>query len=195
MSEAMELLNSLDLGEYAEAKPVNDIILVNVEKRILEVPATEMILGVERDKNVERKYFRSPKIVGDNVDLSTLTLRVTYENADGEEDEYIIEDLAVDGDYITFSWKLTEKVLRTAGNVHFALCAAKSLPDGEVEYEWHTTAAIGQVLPGQHLTSFDEYDEEPARDVVTQLIAVLEAEGDAQIERIRNCVDGSGVEW
>lgn len=50
--------------------PVNDILMVDAEARTIIVPASEMLFGVRQDMDAERKHFKCPKIVGDNVDLS-----------------------------------------------------------------------------------------------------------------------------
>ena len=46
------------------AGPVNDAITIDGESRVISVPASEILFGVETDKDVERKHFRCPKIVG-----------------------------------------------------------------------------------------------------------------------------------
>lgn len=69
----------------SEAEPVNDIFTVNPESRTITVPDTEKIFGVFSDGNTERKHFRCPKIVGDNIDLSTMHLYVNYQNAKGDK--------------------------------------------------------------------------------------------------------------
>ena len=55
--------------EYIEIDPVT--------RKILS-PAG-MLLGVMEDANVERKYFKCPKIVGDNVDLSAHQIYIKYQ--------------------------------------------------------------------------------------------------------------------
>ena len=90
--------------EASGAEPVNDIFLINPETRTITVPETEKIFGVSHDGNTERKHFRCPKVVGDNIDLSTMHLYINYQNANGDKYPYLVEDIRTDGDYITFSW-------------------------------------------------------------------------------------------
>lgn len=40
---------------------------INADDRSIIIPAGENLLGVENDNEGARKYFRCPKIVGDNV--------------------------------------------------------------------------------------------------------------------------------
>ena len=84
--------------EASGAEPVNDIFLINPETRTITVPETEKIFGVSHDGNTERKHFRCPKVVGDNIDLSTMHLYVNYQNANGDKYPYLVEDVQTDGD-------------------------------------------------------------------------------------------------
>ena len=60
----------------SEAEPVNDIFTVNPESRTITVPDTEKIFGVFNDGNTERKHFRCPKVVGDNILVDNLRLLI-----------------------------------------------------------------------------------------------------------------------
>lgn len=46
---------------------------IDAENRVIIVPQSEKLLGVESDEKGQRKYFKCPKIVGDNIDLSKST--------------------------------------------------------------------------------------------------------------------------
>lgn len=189
MSEANELLESLtdnEFTEYSDPGPVNDILTIDAETRTINVPDTELLFGVETDKDVERKHFRCPRIVGDNIDLSTLSLRIPYRNANNEDDEYIVENVFIDGDYIRFSWLLSERLLKYKGSVCFAVCAVKALADGTLKNVWNTTLASGTVLEGLPGGRLDDFEEEQARDVVTQLIAMLETKGAEGVVELQN---------
>lgn len=83
--------------EASGAEPVNDIFEIDPETRVITVPASEKLFGVANDGNSERKHFRCPKIVVDNIDLSTMHLYVNYQNANGEKSAYLVEDVQTDG--------------------------------------------------------------------------------------------------
>lgn len=70
-------------------EPVNDIFEIDPETRVITVPASEKLFGVANDGNSERKHFRCPKIVGDNIDLSTMHLYINYQNANGQKYPYL----------------------------------------------------------------------------------------------------------
>ena len=134
--------------------PVNEVLMINPETRTIHVPDSEKLFGVRQDMSVERKYFKCPRIVGDNIDLFEHYVFVNYIPSDqngkyeSEKDVqgYWCKDLAVEGDFITFSWELTENVLRKAGYIAFAVYAKVSDENGNLKNKWHTTIAIGNVL-------------------------------------------------
>ena len=88
---------------------------------------------------------------------------------------YLCEDVATDGDDITFSWQLSGNVFASAGFIAFKVLAAKT--DGEnVQTRWNTVPAIGTVL----MTVPDGMDiGEAYPDIVTQLLERM-----ASVEKI-----------
>lgn len=133
-----ELLEQLE----AEAQRETPVCVIDPDTRTITVPPEYQLLGVENDKRVERLYFQCPKIVGDNQDLSQdYQLFMNYQNANGDPDAYHIDDMAVDGDNITFSWLLEENVTKYRGDIQFAFGAI--IPGDEAEdpdkNRWNTT--------------------------------------------------------
>ncbi len=168
--------------EYIEIDPVSRLILS---------PA-DMLLGVMEDANVERKYFKCPKIVGDNVDLSQHQIYIKYIQATDKtgtkfkEEEpgfWHCEDVSDEGDYITFSWLLTGNVFVEKGFIAFSVVAS----DGE-EVRWNTYPAVGTVLltiPGGLEEVAERYP-----DIITQLLNRMDAvEALATPEAMQNYVD------
>lgn len=160
------------------AGPVDDIITIDGETRVISVPASEILFGVETDKDVERKHFRCPKTVGDGIDLSKHQIYISYITSDstgksfsGDSNLYLCEDVAVDGDDITFSWQLSGNVFASAGFIAFKVLAAKT--DGEnMQTRWNTVPAVGTVL----MTVPDGMDiSEVYPDIVTQLLERMES--------------------
>lgn len=175
--------------------PVNDILMVDAEARTIIVPASEMLFGVRQDMDAERKHFKCPKIVGDNVDLSNCHIYISYvpSKQDGTYDinedvgAYLCEDLDVDGDYVTFSWKLSGNVFVKAGYIAFAVYAKHADADGNLQTKWHTTFAIGKVL--DTLPDGEQIVEKYA-DVIEQLLNKMEnVEKVATHEAMQNYVE------
>ena len=174
-------------------EPVNDIFEIDTETRVITVPASEKIFGVSHDGNTERKHFRCSKIVGDNIDLSTMHLYINYQNANGQKYPYLVEDVQTDGDYITFSWLIGPDVVEYKGQIKFVVCTKKS--DG-TKSEWNTTLAEGTVLEGLEAT--DEVVERNP-DIIEQILTRLDSITEPVIQessakRITRITDGGKEE-
>ena len=166
-----ELLAQLE----AEAQSETPVCVIDPETRTITVPPEYQLLGVENDKRVERIPFRCPKIVGDNQDLSQdYLLFVNYVNANGDPDAYKINDMQVDGDNITFSWLLEEKVTLYQGDIQISFCGI--IPGDEQEdpdkNRWGTTINTDcTVLTGLKST---QQVAESNPDALTQIWAAID---------------------
>lgn len=138
--------------------------------RVITIPPEYQLLGVESDEKAERLYFKCPKIVGDNIDLTKLALRVNFRNAGAVVDQYLVDDVEVDGDDITFSWLLSRRVTQYEGTVSFIVCAVK-VSGEEITNEWNTTLAEAEVLEGLEVEVTLPEEE---TDIVSQLLALAE---------------------
>lgn len=124
---------------------------VNPDTREIIVPEKYKVLGVFSDEKVTRIPFTCPKVVGNNVDLTEYNLYINYQNASGESNAYLIDDIAISGDNITFSWLLSRYVTFSPGVVKYSLCA-KKLNGDTISNEWNTTIATGLVIQGLEAT-------------------------------------------
>mgnify|MGYP001086133436 CR=1 FL=1 len=167
----------------AVVEPVNDIFEIDPETRVITVPASEKLFGVANDGNSERKHFRCPKIVGDNIDLSTMHLYINYQNANGQKYPYLVEDIRTDGDYITYSWLIGPDVVAYKGQIKFIVCAKKG--DGTIP-EWNTTIAEGTVLEGLEAT---EEIVEKNPDIIEQILARLDRVTEIPQEKVASAVE------
>ena len=122
---AEELLAQMESEIMPLSVESPDKCVIDPESREIVIPETYQILGVESDEKVERIEFECPKIVGDNIDLSKLQIRINHQNANGDKDQYIVEDVETNGDNIEFSWLLSRKVTMYRGTVNFVVCAVK----------------------------------------------------------------------
>lgn len=144
---------------------------INDITRMINVPAN-LLLGVREDKDVKKLYFKCKKIVEENVDLSKHQIYVKYINAldkSGKKFDImdpkicLCGDVTTQGDYITFSWLMSENVFAKAGLIAFSILAS----DGE-KTRWNTYTAIGTVLnsvPGGLQEIAGKYP-----DIITQLL-------------------------
>lgn len=124
---------------------------VNPDTREIIVPEKYKILGVFSDEKVTRIPFTCPKVVGNNVDLTEYNLYINYQNSIGRHNAYLVDDIAVSGDNITFSWLLSRDVTLSSGVVKYSICA-KKLNGDSISNEWNTTIANGVVIQGLEAT-------------------------------------------
>jgi hypothetical protein len=166
------------------------LIIINSNTRHFSIPGSDLVFGVVADSDAERKHFQCPRYVGDNLDLAACFIRINYRNANGKDDFYLVDDLAIDGDNITFSWLLSPKVTEYRGQVKFVMCAVG--PD--LKLRWHTTQGTGQVMEG--LEPDNSHVVSQTADVVAQLIAMVEEQttaventGAEQIEAVKSATE------
>lgn len=186
MATALDLLMSAkeDVNLLSEE---SDICTIDAKTRIIFVPSTIVVGGVQSDKNAERIKFSCPKIVGDNLDLSKFSVRINFENVSSVDfnvsikDQYICDDVAVDGENVTFSWLIGRNAARYMGTVRFIVCAVKTDSDSNISVEWNTTIAEVPVLEGIEIDQPQIGQEE--KDVINQL---LELTKNTSAEAVQN---------
>ena len=168
VDELFEQMEEQGVETYAEEI---EYCVIDADTREISVPVSISVVGVESDQNTNRLYFMSPKIVGDNIDLMDYQLRINYQNANGEKDQYLVVDVTENSDNIIFSWLLSRKVTAYAGDIQFIVCAVK-VNDTEITNEWNTTLATITSLQGLEVDE-PSYTEEES-DTISQLIQMME---------------------
>lgn len=115
---------------------------------------------------MKEKYFKCPKIVGDNVDLSDCYIFVNYYTAKGLPGKYTVKDVKVDGENITFSWELKQHIFdaNEDTSIYFAV-EAKNKDKVEV---FRTSPATGKA---KETIDTDTEIEETHADVILDLIS------------------------
>lgn len=190
--DEMTLRQALDAADAEIISESPIICTIDADTRVINTPPNFM-LGVESDEKAKRVFFRCPKIVGDNIDLTFLHLYINYQNAANEKNVYFVDDLREDGEEITFSWLLSRHVTQVNGIVHFIVCAKKN--NGEfTEIEWNTKTASGSV--GEGLEAQQE-NEELHSDLLEQLLTKMDnatADIAAEAERQIEAVQAEGTE-
>lgn len=172
--------------------------LIDAETRVINIPDGEGNLGVEGDVGTGHKYFKCPRIVGDDgIDLNEHQIYISYVKTNtakakkfvGDPALYHCNDVALDetGDYVTFSWEMSGDVFKTQGLIAFKVMAKKT--DGEsVKTCWNTRPAIGTVC----MTVPDGIEgiAELYPDIITQLLDRMDAvEEIATVEAMQGYVD------
>lgn len=183
------------MSEESETFEYSNVITIDRESRAINVPLGQEMFGVEGDKGASIKHFSCPKIVGDNIDidLSAHNLYVNYVAADNEGNQKSedvqqapCENIEVEGENITFDWKISEWVTQEDGFIAFSIVAKKSV-DGILQTRWYTTPAVGHVLKtikeGANITQKYPDVIDNLMNRVKELERVIESGGgDSQID-------------
>ena len=180
MATAEELLamsNSTPAKAVAEVEEESTVLELDLDTRLITIPGSIAILGVESDDDVKRLEFRMGRYYGE-FDLSNFEIRINFENAKGKGDFYLVEDKAItDNNYITFTWLVDRLALQYQGDVTFSVCL-KLFEDDIVVKEFNSTIAKLPVLEGLE-TESAIVDKNPSAfdTVLGRLIAVETATG------------------
>ena len=143
-----------------------EYLIIDPSTRKITIPKSEQLFGVYGEGNIERKYFKCPKIVGDNVDLSDCYIFVNYYTAKGLPGKYTVKDVKVDGGNITFSWELKPHIFdaNEDTSIYFAV-EAKNKDKVEV---FRTSPATGKT---KETIDTDTEIEDTYADVILDLIS------------------------
>lgn len=160
-----------------------EYLIIDPSTRKITIPKSEQLFGVYGEGNIERKHFKCPKIVGDNVDLSDCYIFVNYYTAKGLPGKYTVKDVNVDGENITFSWELKQHIFdaNEDTSIYFAV-EAKNKDKVEV---FRTSPATGKA---KETIDTDTEIEDTYADAILDLISrvdTLEKEpiSEEQIEK------------
>ena len=170
MATANELLSSLP--------ETSEILRADLASRVISIPATLQILGVESDDDVKRLHFNVPRYYGE-FDLSEFKFNINFQNARRNGDVWPVNDLTIeDDDTLSFSWLVDRTAFKYAGDVIFSICMKLYDENGNVIKELNTTTATLPVLPGLE-TDKAVVDSNPSAfdSVLFRLYAVEAANG------------------
>lgn len=183
----------------SEVVTEDKVLRIDNELRTISIPSAVKLLGVESDEDVNVIEFEMPRYYGE-FDLSEFSVRVNYLNANNEGDIYKITDLSVGEQTMTFSWLVGRHATEYKGTVQFIVCLKKLTEEFIVEKEFNTTVHKLTVLEGLEIELTEE-EEAKVRDVLAQLLSLIEAQKDEAIEAVKtegasqiSAISTSGVE-
>lgn len=150
------LEQALALASENAGNTLDDAIHVNIDTREITVPQSQQLFGVESDDEVEIKHIVIDGRYADgNRDLSRLSWRVIYRNANKETSYYLIPSVVANENSIEMDWLIKRSVVAYKGTVDFILCAFATTSSREVTPEWNTTLGQGTVLEGLETSAID----------------------------------------
>lgn len=154
--------------------PVNDVLVIDPEKRLINVPDSESLFGVFGENIVERKYFTCPRIILNNIDLFECYIFINYISASGRIGYIQANDVVLDEteNYIVFSWELTSNVFdkNMDSIIYFSVSAKQYVDDREPVF--FTRKAQGKMYETVNGT---ELIQEQYADIILQLLAKIES--------------------
>lgn len=162
------------LAESGEA--IEEVLVIDLNTRIISIPASIKVLGVEADDDVKRLQFSVPRYYGE-LDLSEFVICVNFTNARNNEDLYPVDDLTISdtGDTMTFSWLVDRSAFTYDGKVSFSVCMKLFDETGIVVKELNTTIAQLPVLPGLETSKAVVENNPSAFDAVLYRLYAIEA--------------------
>ena len=125
---------------------INEAYYINPITREIEIPADECILGTNEDDKSECKFFRIPKVIGNDIHVMDCDVRIYYQTAAvNVQDCYVVKELIEQADCVVFYWEISSRVVCVPGEVEFSVGITKSV-DGVIEKAWNTVCATAIVL-------------------------------------------------
>ena len=175
--EFNDILNALEAEEQ-----YNDsvVCVIDDNMRIITVPSTGLVFGVENDKDVNKVTFEMDRYYREN-DMSEFIVRVVYQNANGDKNYTEATDLTFSEDKIIFSWLVPAYALTYAGNVTFAVTFLKTV-DGTIVKALNTTTTTARCLSGLQVDEL--IPEEELKDYIETVKSDIRTFADAQISVI-----------
>jgi hypothetical protein len=166
--------------------------------RTVAVPTKGRVAGVRLDRDVNKVIFSVQRHYC-GLDLSELSIRINYKNANGTVNYATVTERMVSENEVKFAWLLTYDVTQYKGNVQFSANLFLTEHGGTILKDFHSTIAEMRVLDGQDAN--EHIDPEDTTDILTHLedeltdhAATLEDEmtghKDALEDELREYADG-----
>lgn len=158
------------------------LCVIDDNLRIVTVPSSGMVFGVEKDKDVNKIDFEMDRYYRNN-DMSEFSARIYYQNAKGNKNYSTVTDLSFTEDKITFSWTVPAYALMYEGTIRFAVNFIKT-SGSIVEKAFNTTIASANCLIGLYIDT--QIPEKEFEDYLTHLKNEIKGYSDVQIAAIED---------
>ena len=174
-----------ELFNLAQSRAAENVqFVIDENLRIISVPQTAAVFGVEYDKDVNTVGFMINRYYSE-VDLSEFAIRVSFENANNEMDFFDATDIVADESTVTFSWTMGASAFKYQGTIHFAVNFIKADADGTVQQAYNTTIAEGQCLVGLNVNSAD-VPESDYSDLIIHIQQQIQLAGNTAVLQVRS---------
>lgn len=164
-----------------------EVCTIDVTTRTIMIPDSLKIAGVMADNKVKRIYFKVPK-QAQIADLSKLDVHINYLNAEMQGDRHDCTDKAISGEYMTFSWLISDFATMYKGNIKFIVC----MDNAETEEHWNTTVATLSVLEGLETgATIAEQNPDVLEDMLQRIEALEKGGGGSGITDATATIDNN----
>ncbi len=184
----MDKLSELEAEMLAQMEEMPELYIEENQKFIIDnklrtiTMPSSITLGVESDDDVNRLHFQMPQKLGD-VDLSKFDIYINYMNANNEGNIYIVEDKAVSGGNITFSWLVGRSATKYKGDTKFIVCMKLCDGRGVVQQEFNTTVVSLKVLEGLEIEN--PIIDQGTSDTITQLLNIVKNTSEKAVKDVQ----------
>lgn len=189
LNQAINVDNSIPAISPLMVEPENEpVIEINADLRHITIPEELKDIAVTGDHLCETIYFSCPRYF-DGEDLSNHSCIIRYINAGNEYGECDVVDITTENDRIKFGWSIDNKATRYSGIIKFTV-QFETISDS-VEYQWQTTPAELNILPGLNIESTITDQDDVLFRSLTRRISALEekvTEFDITIQAIENLI-------
>lgn len=180
-----QYVKSAAMAETA-AEP-EEVCTIDVTTRTITIPDSLKIAGVMADNKTKRIYFKVPK-QAQIADLSKLDVHINYLNAEMQGDRHDCTDKAISGEYMTFSWLISDFATMYKGNIKFIVC----MDNAETEEHWNTTVATLSVLEGLETgATIAEQNPDVLEDMLQRIEALEKGGGGSGITDATATIDNN----
>lgn len=164
-----------------------EVCTIDVTTRTITIPDSLKIAGVMADNKTKRIYFKVPK-QAQIADLSKLDVHINYLNAEMQGDRHDCTDKAISGEYMTFSWLISDFATMYKGNIKFIVC----MDNAETEEHWNTTVATLSVLEGLETgATIAEQNPDVLEDMLQRIEALEKGGGGSGITDATATIDNN----
>lgn len=137
MSQAQDLLNSLEYTSTAGQDNENDDFIVIDNDRQIYVPSPLRRVGVQHDHNVETLTFICPRF-WDGNDLSQMMIYINYMLPDGTRDRHPATNVVAGDNTMRFNWIVSNNVTKIKGTLSFLVCIVQVDSEGVEIHRWNS---------------------------------------------------------
>lgn len=159
MSQAEELLNSLDVSNTSEESHI-----VIGKDRFITVPDALKRLAVQYDHDIETVTFDCPRY-WDEHDMSKMGVYINYLCADKTYGIYQAKNVKVDETDSTvmhFDWTISRNVSFAAGPIAFLVCVRNADAEGFEKNHWNS-----EICTSCYISNGLEYDGEVIDNIMS----------------------------